>query len=41
MHRDPRTEKAQAMKVKGMSLVAIADELGVDRTTVGRWLKTK
>ena len=28
-------------KAKGLSQVAIADELGIDRTTVGRWLKTK
>ena len=41
LHRDPRIEKALAMKVKGLSQVAIADELGIDRTTVGRWLKTK
>ena len=41
LHRDPRIEKALAMKAKGLSQVAIADELGIDRTTVGRWLKTK
>ena len=41
MHRDPRIEKAQAMKVKGMSQVAIAKELGIDRTTVGRWVNPK
>lgn len=41
MHRDPRINKARAMKAKGMSQVAIAQELEVDRTTVGRWLKAK
>lgn len=41
LHRGPRIEKALAMKGKGMSQVAIADELGIDRTTVGRWLKTR
>lgn len=40
MHKDPKVEQAHAFKAQGMTVVKIAERMGVDRTTVGRWLKT-
>ena len=37
--RDPRIANARKLKKSGETNVAIAEALGVDRTTVGRWLK--
>ena len=41
VHTDPKIAKAGAMRAAGKAIADIALELGIDRTTVGRWLKVK
>ena len=38
-HKDPKIVKALKLHEQGKGNTEIATELGVDRTTVGRWLK--
>lgn len=39
VHTDPKIAKAVSMRAAGKAIAEIALELGIDRTTVGRWLK--
>jgi DNA invertase Pin-like site-specific DNA recombinase len=40
VHKNSRAQEAKELMESGLSQAEVAKKLGVDRTTVGRWLKS-